>query len=999
MIDPIQITIGAFAGRVASRAINALLGPENPSLVDNVIENAYHSIEDEQGNTLAIVSDEQCSDIEAFLESKEVGSLIQSWAVLKVAGREYEDLEAPLQCIQEAFVDLATARCGGYENPWNTIAGDLWSLVTQFILAAVPMVKSHIDSEEMAAYFSRFSPGAHILQGGKRPAPRYIRDLVDLFGSVSRLSICRNAVSDIRNAAEDSYRELTLAHAHDEYRVDVDHLYVDRALKRHRSEEQYFQSDFLLSASKSIPRIVVIGDPGAGKSTLVQHTAHRLIESTESETVPILVQCRNYAANSWGVPLTSYIVDGLEVAESIQIEESTIIDALTVGSVYVIFDGVDEIIDLSRRRQFIRQIEAFSRRFPYAPMLATARRVGYARAKFDDQSFQVFELDEFSDEQVFEYVQRWFDITRRDTAEGDAFLRETASIFDIRRNPLMLSLLCTLYRARGYIPRNRRQVYRECSELLFQRWDAMRQIDQPFDHRQYGHRLMQELARFFYTSQSAQGGLEEQQLVQIIAIFFRDTASIDPPEDRVRAAQFVDFCADRAWLLSAKGYNSRGNRLFAFTHRTFMEFYAAECLVRLAQSVDEVTNAIIAAFDADPSSVVPDVMVQAIDDKYDRGAEQVLKKLLGSGRAFSGSHRDKYLSLCLRIVNSSPMSRSVSNSLPEKILGYWQVTYKSVDKSHESSVAFFELYRDPRARMIDAAHRSIEAVESTTSSSISSLDKLFATEVCKRWARFEALRVGSYFEIEWFEALSPVFDDIAIVYARRIVGDEQQLRKDNDSARRGLVRSDDEAIDSTLADYLISTGRIEKRHFNVRAGLYPRLYVPSFSIASPGSLIDTLYDALYSGASTVASHAIHATAWHMDHVAQHRMLLRDASAFNVVLDEAVNYWPQLSASEIADKLGDVTPLWEFLLWVMLVTYEAGEFKTRSVHQRLDGVVGFDNLKLVLHAYDRSSGVETGKIRPAHRTVIGNILSRFGSWATSWALEGASLTVEDNQPNV
>ena len=262
----------------------------------------------------------------------------------------------------------------------------------------------------------------------------------------------------------------------------------------------------------------------------------------------------------------------------------------------------------------------------------------------------------------------------------------------------MLSLLCMLYRARGYIPQNRLEVYRECADLLFRRWDSLRHIEQPFDHRRFGLHLMQELARFYYTSQAAQSGVEEGQLLRIISQFLQDVAGIEPSEADGRSRAFLDFCADRAWLLTIKGSNDRGVRLFGFTHRTFMEYFAAEAIVRRADGVEEIAQEVIRAFDRDPSSVITDVIVQSADVKTYRGAEEVLNELLRVGRE-QRKLSDKYLALCLRILNCSPVSGKVTRRLIKSVIDFWNQEL-AIDGTSQSSLALFSLYRDPREHVV-----------------------------------------------------------------------------------------------------------------------------------------------------------------------------------------------------------------------------------------------------------------------------------------------------------
>ena len=64
---------------------------------------------------------------------------------------------------------------------------------------------------------------------------------------------------------------------------------------------------------------------------------------------------------------------------------------------------------------------------------------------FGNESF-LFYLTDFKDEQVSEYVQKWFavdlDLTKEEKKlKGEAFLTESKTVSDLRCNPLMLGLM------------------------------------------------------------------------------------------------------------------------------------------------------------------------------------------------------------------------------------------------------------------------------------------------------------------------------------------------------------------------------------------------------------------------------------------------------------------------------------------------------------------------------------------------------------------------------
>jgi len=302
-------------------------------------------------------------------------------------------------------------------------------------------------------------------------------------------------VRRVKHVSARRYYELQLGHAQDvEDRIDSSLLYVDRVVVDTNSRESSrpLVKTIDLIDSDRVSKAVIVGDPGVGKSTFVRHVMFTLAQRDDACLAPILINCRDYASSGWSKSITEFISASLRVEFTLDTRDDAVDDLLTAGAACVVFDGVDELIDLKLRREIIRRIESFTTAYPFVTVLCSTRKVGFSQAKFDS-TFKLLELSEFSYDEFKQYVTRWFALTNRSDGEREAFLRESVDVKDIRQNPLMVSLLCTLYRARGHIPRNRRQVYRDCADLLFQRWDAMRHVPQPFDHRQYGNRLMQEL--------------------------------------------------------------------------------------------------------------------------------------------------------------------------------------------------------------------------------------------------------------------------------------------------------------------------------------------------------------------------------------------------------------------------------------------------------------------------------------------------------------------------
>ncbi len=704
MVDP--VVVGAVS-RLAAAAVQRSAAPvrvEGPTVEEweeEVDERGGLLLNSAQGTPLTLLTQDQVAQISKFIERPESVALFQFMLIARLGIREQEQFNDIIADYRETFAIQAEEFCSGKGYNWADLAEDLWDLVASHMESVFPNGKalsliSHDEIQRITAYVG----STEKIEGKDRPANVAFREIVDILGDPARFSRARNSLGDIRSASESHYAELDLAHAIsysvENFRFDYGALYVSRTLRVQNSE--ILRSDSFLTVPTGRPRCVVVGNPGVGKSTMTQHLVHQLSKDSQSHDAyaAVVVSCKEVSNSDGGTYILGAISRSLKENLQLDVSEQSLNDLATLGRCFVIFDGIDEIIDITRRRRFVKVIEAFAARYPLIPMLVTARRVGYGKAPFSSREFSVYELDDFSDDQVAEYANNWFEATERSVVERDAFLRETENVPDVRTNPLMLSLLCTLYRARGYIPRNRREVYKSCADLLFQRWDAMRQIEQPVDHRQYGTRLMQELALFFYKSQTAQAGVQEKQLGKIIAQFFTATASVDEMDASNRAQDFLDFCADRAWLLTYQGTDDRDQRLFGFTHRTFMEYFAAEAIVRRSRSIDDIVGEITRAYEQDSSSVLADVIFQCADDKYDGGAREVVAGLMEKARGLGWKHASKYIPLCLRIMNAAPLPPASTNLIFDALFQHWSQSKPESD--YVTAIAVFDLYRDPRNR-------------------------------------------------------------------------------------------------------------------------------------------------------------------------------------------------------------------------------------------------------------------------------------------------------------
>jgi hypothetical protein len=138
-------------------------------------------------------------------------------------------------------------------------------------------------------------------------------------------------------------------------------------------------SDDLLELSEIATRfkkVVILGDPGSGKTTVLRYLALQYASSLKSSVeqrstgqqtapFPLLIRIADYA--EYGLPKgkspSDFLVDYLRLHEC---PDGGLADLLTTrlaeGRCCILLDGLDEIAGADERRAVVRQIEEFARR-------------------------------------------------------------------------------------------------------------------------------------------------------------------------------------------------------------------------------------------------------------------------------------------------------------------------------------------------------------------------------------------------------------------------------------------------------------------------------------------------------------------------------------------------------------------------------------------------------------------------------------------------------------
>jgi hypothetical protein len=484
---------------------------------------------------------------------------------------------------------------------------------------------------------------------------------------------CRQWETQYRGQAASAYGYLEPPDFETKRKVKFEDLYVSPIFAPQRNADPFSYELSLESLIAGIDRTVVLGDPGGGKSTVSRFIAYNFARESDGGTVPFLVVLRNLSlTDEPAQSIVEHIDNRLKSYYQCPSPPGCTESILLSGRALVIFDGLDELLDVTQRKEMTERVEMFAHRYPLARIFVTSRRVGYEQAQLDPNVFTRYELAGFSEENVAVYAEKWFRMTESESdADGTdlarSFIEESSAVPDLRRNPLMLALMCIIYRGENFIPKNRPAVYEKCAGLLFEKWDSSRSIHVELRAADYVDAALKHLAFWMLTSPGDAEGFREAELVDECSRMLRSHF-----ENEIEAGnasrEFIEFCRGRAWVFSDAGSTADGEVLYTFTHRTFMEYFAAYHMTRMVDTPEDLGRMLLPRVSNQEWDMVAQLAVQIFNKSRLNGAERVFIYFLADRRRRSLTRRDNMLCFVVRCMVFIPVSQEFAASICARII-------------------------------------------------------------------------------------------------------------------------------------------------------------------------------------------------------------------------------------------------------------------------------------------------------------------------------------------
>lgn len=298
---------------------------------------------------------------------------------------------------------------------------------------------------------------------------------------------------EVKNWSEEiSFKDLLRPKATSEVFVPLDIYLLPR-------RQRFSDSEQLLSAPLSsvftgsdISHLVMLGQPGAGKTTAVKHLCQQMLTGSEifpEQSFPLLIRLRdlNNATSASG-DLQDLIVERIQAMFDIplnfppelepegasetrkSLRERAVVTILETLHPLILLDGLDEVSHKAKRDSIIAGVRRLAIQLETARIILTARTGEFT---YHIEKMTAYEIAPLSPLQIQQFAAGWLG-----AADAEIFLAQVRSspFSDAAIKPLTLAHLCAIFERVHKIPEKPKSVYKKIVSLLLEEWDQQRSV-------------------------------------------------------------------------------------------------------------------------------------------------------------------------------------------------------------------------------------------------------------------------------------------------------------------------------------------------------------------------------------------------------------------------------------------------------------------------------------------------------------------------------------------
>jgi formylglycine-generating enzyme required for sulfatase activity len=311
----------------------------------------------------------------------------------------------------------------------------------------------------------------------------------------------------------------------------------------------------LLDLLSATDRLLVLGEPGSGKTVTLERLAWELC-SSDSPTVPVLIRLFQYD----GTGLAQWMRAFLQSTGYLRLDSDQALTAFLKGGdarCFFLFDGLNEVAPPYRDR-LVGELVRWAASYPRHPVILTSRSQDELWRRLRRSMVQAVVVQSIGDEQAQAYL-----VAHLGTEKGnDLYARLDERLRGMAQTPLVLWLIKEAGAAGESVPGNRGELYARFVSRMLRR-DTDRRIDAQIPER-VKRQAMAALA--YYLSVERKLYCSQDKAIDVVAQQWG--------EERARIV--VEACA-RHGLLAGD------DPLWFAPHQTVQEYFAALALQKVME--------------------------------------------------------------------------------------------------------------------------------------------------------------------------------------------------------------------------------------------------------------------------------------------------------------------------------------------------------------------------------------------------------------------------------
>ncbi len=362
---------------------------------------------------------------------------------------------------------------------------------------------------------------------------------------------------------------------------------------------------FRKAAEFKLHGVVLLGEPGSGKTTGARQLAWRLASRQSlpedvglpTGTTPVFLRFRNLSretlADKYGLRAFLEAETRCEGApDGLGVPGQDLWNGRGGGLLWIL-DGLDEVVDPEARKQVSGWVREALQNRPQDRFLVTCRFQGYFREGVSlGPKFVEFHVRPLDDEQVQRFVCDWFcaaygkllgcgpRAAARAAEDSGALLNilarptyQAGHIRELSTNPLLLTILCIVFHEERKLPTGRAELYAHCVRVLLEYW--RRDIYtaesgtglKPYD-AEAAQAVLARIAWWMHQQQDRTAAPLEELAAEVA----RGLADVAPSSGLGSdGRRFLERMRDESGILAMAGEGRCG-----FLHLSFQEYLAAE---------------------------------------------------------------------------------------------------------------------------------------------------------------------------------------------------------------------------------------------------------------------------------------------------------------------------------------------------------------------------------------------------------------------------------------